>query len=259
MKRFSTIPPVLSIRDRLLKRVRRLTPLVLLAALLHVPVVPAQQAAGEQMTAQKKVLYVTRLKHRDREIDDKVREHLEKRGMIVTMVDESAPATAAEGEDLVVISSVVSARDMTGTSYKNVNVPLVTWESDLFDSLRLTGAKKGEDFGEVEKEHYINVVNAPSPLAGGLPAGKRWVYPRDDEMGWGKPAPGATIIATIPGEPQHAVVFAYEKGATMDYDFIAPARRVGLFLGNRTFDKLSPDGSALFDAAIDWAISGNHG
>jgi hypothetical protein len=259
MKRFSTIPPVLSIRDRLLKRVRRLTPLVLLAALLHVPVVPAQQAAGEQVTVQKKVLYVTRLKHRDREIDDKVREHLEKRGMIVTMVDESAPATAAEGEDLVVISSVVSARDMTGTSYKNVNVPLVTWESDLFDSLRLTGAKKGEDFGEVEKEHYINVVNAPSPLAGGLPAGKRWVYPRDDEMGWGKPAPGATIIATIPGEPQHAVVFAYEKGATMDYDFVAPARRVGLFLGNRTFDKLSPDGSALFDAAIDWAISGNHG
>ena len=78
-------------------------------------------------------------------------------------------------------------------------------------------------------------------------------------MGWGKPAPGATIIATIPGEPQHAVVFAYEKGATMDYDFSAPARRVGLFLGNRTFDKLSPDGSALFDAAIDWAISGNHG
>jgi hypothetical protein len=259
MKRFSTIPPVLTIRDRLLKRVRRLTPLVLLAALLHVPVVPAQQAAGEQVTVQKKVLYVTRLKHRDREIDDKVREHLEKRGMIVTMVDESAPATAAEGEDLVVISSVVSARDMTGTSYKNVNVPLVTWESDLFDSLRLTGAKKGEDFGEVEKEHYINVVNAPSPLAGGLPAGKRWVYPRDDEMGWGKPAPGATIIATIPGEPQHAVVFAYEKGATMDYDFIAPARRVGLFLGNRTFDKLSPEGSALFDAAIDWAISGNHG
>jgi len=55
-------------------------------------------------------------------------------------------------------------------------------------------------FGEVEKEHYINVVNAPSPLAGGLPAGKRWVYPRDDEMGWGKPAPGATII----GRPEIA-------------------------------------------------------
>ncbi|MDN7180956.1 hypothetical protein M0D69_23760 [Caballeronia sp. SEWSISQ10-4 2] len=250
---------MLPIRDRFLKHARRMPPLVLLAALLHAPVVPAQQAAGEQVTAQKKVLYVTRLKHKDREIDDKVREHLEKRGMIVTMVDESAPATATEGEDLVVISSVVSARDMTGTSYKNVNVPLVTWEADLFDSLRLTGAKKGEDFGEVEKEHYINVVNAPSPLAGGLAAGKRWVYPRDDEMGWGKPAPGATIIATIPGEPQHAVVFAYEKGATMDYDFIAPARRVGLFLGNRAFDKLSPDGSALFDAAIDWAISGNHG
>ncbi len=214
-------------------------------------------AQQTQVTANKKVLYVTRLEHRDRTMDDKVRAYLEKRGMTVTMVDESTPSSAARGEDLVIISSVVSARDMAGTSYKDVPVPLVTWEADLFDSLRFTGSKKGEDFGEIEKEHYINVVNAPNPLAGGLPAGKRWVYPRDDEMGWAKPAPGATVIATIPGEPQHAVVFAYEKGATMDYDFIAPARRVALFLGNRAFDKLSADGSALFDAAIDWAVSGD--
>lgn len=225
-----------------------------LAAMLCVPVVHAQQPEAQAL-APKKVLYVTRLQHRDRAIDDKVRAYLEKRGMIVTMVDETTPSSAAHGEDLVIISSVVSARNMVGTSYKDVTVPLVTWEADLFDSLRFTGAKKGEDFGEVEKEHYINVVNAPSPLAGGLPAGKRWVYPRDDEMGWGKPAPGATVVATIPGEPQHAVLFAYEKGATMDYDFIAPARRVALFLGNRSFEKLSSDGSALFDAAIDWAVS----
>jgi hypothetical protein len=88
-----------------------------------------------------------------------------------------------------------------------------------------------------------------------VPAGKRWVYPRDDEMGWGKPGPGATIVATLCGEPTHAVVFAYEKGATMDYDFIAPARRVALFLGNRSFEKLSADGNAIFDAAVDYALS----
>ncbi|RDK00864.1 hypothetical protein [Paraburkholderia lacunae] len=235
-------------------RLRRLVLLGTLAGMLCVPVARAQQQEA-QASAAKKVLYVTRLQHRDRVIDDKVRAYLEKRGLSVTMVDQTTPSSAALGNDLVIISSVVSARDLAGTSYKDVSVPLLTWEADLFDSLRFTGAKKGEDFGEVEKEHYINVVNAPSPLAGGVPAGKRWVYPRDDEMGWGKPAPGATVIATIPGEPQHAVVFAYEKGATMDYDFIAPARRVALFLGNRTFEKLSPDGTALFDAALDWAIS----
>jgi hypothetical protein len=214
---------------------------------------PADSPAG--IALHKRVLYVTRLAHRDREEDDKVRAHLESRGMSVTMVDENTPASAAKGMDLVIISSVVSARDMVGTDFRDTPVPLLTWESDLYDSLRFTGQKKGEDFGELEKEHYVNVVNAPSPIAGGVPAGKRWVYPRDDQMGWGRPGPGATVIATVPGEPAHAVVFAYEKGATMDYDFIAPARRVALFLGNRSFEKLSADGQTLFDAATDWALS----
>ncbi|MBN3857492.1 hypothetical protein G3N59_29315 [Paraburkholderia sp. Ac-20340] len=216
---------------------------------------PREAGPGaDAVTTGKNVLYVTRLNHRDREEDDKVVAHLEQRGMVVKLVDEDAPVSAAKGEDLVIISSVVSARDMVGTPFRDVPVPLLTWESDLFDSLRFTGQKKGEDFGEVVKEHYVNVVNAPSPLAGGVPAGKRWVYPRDDEIGWGKPGPGATIIATIAGEPTHAVVFAYEKGATMDYDFVAPARRVALFLGNRSFEKLSANGNALFDAAVNWAI-----
>jgi hypothetical protein len=215
--------------------------------------VPSEESAN--VALHKHVLYVTRLAHKDREEDDKVRAHLESRGMDVTMVDEKASVAEAKGADLVIISSVVSARDMVGTQFRDVKVPLLTWESDLFDSLRLTGQKKGEDFGELAKEHYINVVNAPSPLAGGLAAGKRWVYPRDGDMGWGKPAPGATVVATVPGEPSHAVVFGYEKGATMDYDFIAPARRIALFLGNRSFENLSHDGLALFDAATDWALT----
>ena len=202
------------------------------------------------------VWYVTRLAHADRAEDDKVRAHLESLGYAVTMVDQSAPVADARGAQLVVISSVVSARDMVGTAYRDIGVPLLTWEADLFDSLRFTGQRKGVDFGELDKEHYVNVVNAPSPLAGGVAAGKRWVYPRDGEMGWGRPAPGATVVATIPGEPDHAVLFGYEKGATMDYDFIAPARRVAVFLGNRSFEHLSADGQAMFDAAVQWALAG---
>ncbi|MGI4860936.1 MAG: hypothetical protein ACRYHA_29215 [Janthinobacterium lividum] len=203
---------------------------------------------------QARILYVTRLRHRDRVVDDAIRAHLMRRGFTVTMVDQDVSPARATGQDLVIISSVVSARDMVGTGFKDVPVPLLTWESDLYDSLRFTGARKGEDFGELDKAHYIDIVNAPSPLAADVAAGKRWVYPRDDAMGWGRPAPGATVIATVPGEPRHAVLFAYEKGATMDYDFIAPARRVAVFLGNRSFEKLSPDGAALFDAAVDWAL-----
>ncbi|WP_321841435.1 hypothetical protein [Paraburkholderia bannensis] len=223
----------------------------------------AQAAASEQapstarqLAAKPVVWYVTRLAHADRAEDDKVRAHLESLGFAVTMVDQSAPVADARSAQLVIISSVVSARDMVGTAYRDSGVPLLTWESDLFDSLRFTGQRKGVDFGELAKEHYVNVVNAPSPLAGGVAAGKRWVYPRDGEMGWGRPAPGATVVATVPGEPDHAVLFGYEKGATMDYDFIAPARRVAVFLGNRSFEHLSADGQSMFDAAVQWALAG---
>jgi hypothetical protein len=119
---------------------------------------------ADTVTDHKNVLYVTRLSHRDREEDDKIIAHLEQRGMIVKLVDQNAPVSATKGEDLVIISSVVSARDMVGTPFRDVPVPLLTWESDLFDSLRFTGRKKGEDFGEVEKEHYVDIVNAPSLL-----------------------------------------------------------------------------------------------
>ena len=57
------------------------------------------------------------------------------------------------------------------------------------------------------------------------------------------------------GEPEKAAVFAYEKGATMNGEFLAPARRVGFFLWQDTFDQLRPEGLALFRAAVLWVVS----
>jgi hypothetical protein len=45
----------------------------------------------------------------------------------------------------------------------------------------------------------------------------------------------------------------------MDYDFLAPARRVFIGLDNGTFDKLNDNGRKLFDAAIRWAVEGCNG
>ncbi|WP_266156701.1 hypothetical protein [Dyella silvatica] len=74
-------------------------------------------------------------------------------------------------------------------------------------------------------------------------------------MNWGKPGLGASIIATVAGQPEKVAIFGYEKGATMDYESLAPARRVMFFLDNETFDNLTPEGLHLFDAAIDWAMA----
>ena len=40
----------------------------------------------------------------------------------------------------------------------------------------------------------------------------------------------------------------------MDYEALAPARRLMFFLDNATLDELSPVGHRLFDAAVDWAV-----
>ena len=147
------------------------------------------------------------------------------------------------------------SRDLLG-AYRNVPVPLMTWENDLLDDLAMTGKRLGTDFGMAEKEHYLWMVNAPHPLSGGVPAGVAVGYAKDAPMGWGKPGLGASIIASVAGDPSKATIFGYEKGATMDYETLAPARRVFFFLDNETFPNLTPTGRKLFDAATDWAAAG---
>ncbi len=253
----------------MMRHFSRLLRLALIASTSIFGVAPLHIAhAADAAQTQKKILYVTRLDlpgnatERNKELqqkgmasDTKVRTHLETMGYAVTFADQGAPPANAEKYDLVILSSVVQSRELADTAYKDVRVPLLTWENDLFDSLRLTGRKKGEVYGEVEKEHYIRIVNAPHPLAAGLPAGKTYVYPRDTSMGWGTPARSAIVIATLPGDLDKAVIFGYEKGATMDYDFVAPARRVAFFLDNLTFEQLTPIGLRLFDAAVVWALA----
>jgi len=210
----------------------------------------AQKTGGK---SSKKILYVCRLVYKQRAIDDQIKHYLDSIGYQVTLADESEPVSNANSYGLVIISSTVSAAHLGG-KYADVKVPLITWENDIQDDMRFTGRLRGVDFGGVDKEHYIWIVNAPHPVAGGIPAGKIAVYLKDKPMGWGKPGLGASIIATIPGQPDKAVIYSYEKGATMDYDFLAPERRVMLFLDNTTFPELNPTGLTLFTAAVKWAI-----
>lgn len=186
--------------------------------------------------------------------DLKVRDHLTARGFAVRLAGQDADPVSARGAALVVISSSVSGKDVK-PGWRALAVPLVTWENDLLDDLAMTGKRHDFDFGEADKERFVWIVNAPQAMASRLPAGIANVYMKQAPMGWGKPGLGATTIATIYGQPEKAAVFGYEAGATMDYETLAPARRVMLFLGNDGFGNLSPVGLRLFDAAIDWAVT----
>lgn len=184
--------------------------------------------------------------------DDALRDHLSTRGWQVTQAHQNTAPARAAGFDLVLIASSVSSKDVL-PGWRHLPVPLLTWENDLLDDLAMSGKRHDTDFGEAGKERYLWLVNAPHPMAAGLPAGIVNAYVRQGPMSWGKPGLGATTIATVYGQPEKGAIFAYEKGATMDYEALAPARRVMFFMGNDGFANLSSTGLALFDAAVDWA------
>ena len=187
--------------------------------------------------------------------DAGIQAHLTEMGFAVTFADQKDSATAADGKDVIVISSSVSAHVIEG-KYKASAIPLVTWEAYMLPHVGMTGRKEETDFGTREgKIRYLWMVNAPHALSAGLPAGMLNVVKKGGPMNWGRPGPGAIVVATFPGEVDKSPLFAYEKGATMDGENLAPARRVMLFLDNTTFGGLNEAGLKLFDAAVLWAAA----
>lgn len=209
----------------------------------------AAQANGQG----KRIALIVQTAGPDVAVDQKIKSHLEARGYAVSLVEQDQSPEAVRDADLVVMSSTVSAKRVA-PGWRQLPKPLLTWENDLLDDLAMTGKRHDVDFGEAAKERYVWLVNAPHPIAAGLPAGAINVYDRQAGMSWGKPGLGASIIATLYGQPEKAAIFAYEKGATMDYESLAPARRVMFFLDNDTFSNLAAPGRQLFDAAVDWAV-----
>lgn len=208
--------------------------------------------------AQRTALFVSQVKPPAPEVaaaDVKIQEHLTALGFKVTFADQYDAPTAAEGKDLVFISSGVSAHRLEG-KYRSVAVPVIVCESYVLPHMGMTARKQEGDFGtKEEKLRYLWMVNAPHPLSAGLPAGMVNVVHKGGPMNWGRPGPGATIIATFPGELDKSPLFAYEKGATMEGENLAPARRVMLFLDGDTFPGLNEAGLKLFDAAVQWAVA----
>jgi hypothetical protein len=226
-------------------------PRLALALLLPIALATAAPAAG------KKLLFVVQVKAAapTAAADALIRTHLESLGYAVSTADQRDPVPPVAGVDAIVISSSVSAHVLEG-KYRDVAVPIVTWESYILPHMHLTGRREDGDYGTLPKNRYLWMVNAPHPLSAHLPAGLLNVYQRGAPMNWGRPGLGAAIIATLPGDPGKALIFGYEKGATMDDDHLAPARRVFVFLDNATFGDLNPAGLALFDAAVHWAAGG---
>lgn len=223
----------------------------------------ALHAALAQAAQGRKLLFVERVHGGEGwEADQHNVAYLRQLGFDVTTADQDDPATAAQGQDIVLISATCSKYKLTN-KYRDVTVPLMCYEGLMADSLYFAARDRYSDYGEhgEEKESedppesYLDIVNAWHPLAAGLPAGPVQVTKEPGTLKWATPSRGALVIATLPYAPEQCAIFGYEKGVTMAYDHVAPARRLLFPLDNPAFDDLTPDGFALYDAALLWLLA----
>jgi murein DD-endopeptidase MepM/ murein hydrolase activator NlpD len=182
--------------------------------------------------------------------DTALRNRLQGLGLTVQVKSASSSATAdATGKALVVVSSTVSPTSV-GNKFKHVTVPVLTWESGIYDDMGLTPTSS-TSFGTQSSQRQGSVVTPSSPLAAGL-SGTVTITSQNGTFNWGKPSAAAKVL-TLSGDASKSVVFAYAAGQAMP-GLTAPARRVGLFLGDTTATVLTQSGWALFDAAVNWAV-----
>jgi hypothetical protein len=185
--------------------------------------------------------------------DAAIRSRLESLGYVVVVrTGAAATASDATGKAVVVISSTASAASV-GTKFRNLTVPVACAESSLFPNLGMTGPIAGTDFGTASDQSEIVISDATHPLAAGL-FGAVYLVTMPATFSWALPNANATAVAMVFGNWGHAAEFGYSSGASM-VGMVAPAKRVGLFLEDRTATVLTADGWALFDVAINWATA----
>jgi hypothetical protein len=176
----------------------------------------------------------------------------EKLGFSVEARTPGALAEAARNADIVAISATIHSTDIN-TELRDLPVPVVVWEPWLYDDLGMTGSQEAHECEFVPGSGNVLVKDPLHPLAAGLTGTVRLRSEGEPALiGVGTPGPHAAWIATLPGRPLLAAVFAYERGAPM-VGASAPARRVGLFLYDDTPLRMTDAGWAIFDAAILWA------
>lgn len=262
---------------------RLLAVAALCSSLLCLPALAASPVSPTALQG-KKVLFVVGEGKKGVVNDDPlIKRYLEARGVTVTMAGVADAAGAAQGKDLVIISDTADAREL-GDRYRNVTVPVVTWNAYSFADMDMTGKVLHQDFSVVREHQFHNANHAayyayatsttkPIIAAAGIPHGifSPFTFSAGEtDMSWGKPSYGADVSVTFEGTDDKAAVFSYEKGSLMYNDVPAPARRVGLFLSQNSFTVLTDAngpaavdpksnawfaGRRVFDAALRWAVS----
>lgn len=187
--------------------------------------------------------------------DIEIRDELVAAGHTVTVIDDNnLTSTSGDTYDVVVVSDTVSESQVTN-KLESATVPVVFLKPWVFDDNELTSNCTGSCGNSGTATSQINIVDASHPIAAGFSTGAVTVLTSSQTLNYGKPGPGAVVVANQVADSTKASIFAYETGAAMDSGFIAPERRVGLWMRKAQTDDTTADGWTLFVQAVEWAAN----
>ena len=151
---------------------------------------------------------------------------------------------------LVVISSSVPNGTGVARQTGALAVPILCSSAAFLDDLGVSGE---QEQGEVRfNQRALRILAPGHPLAAGR-TGRVMVARPLSSFSAARITGDAIAIAALVGDPDDVGIVGLEKGARSALG-PAPARRVGWFALEATFPGLSPDGWALFDAAVRWLL-----
>ncbi|MBX3378071.1 MAG: PQQ-dependent sugar dehydrogenase [Phycisphaeraceae bacterium] len=187
--------------------------------------------------------------------DEEVAHYLAQQGFLVTHFDDEpanrpTAAQLAASHDLIIVSSTVTSANIAG-EFRTAAVPLIFWETALLSTTREALASGG---AVASGQTQIDVVNTAHPITQGLSTGNLNVFSAGANMsvGTGTIAANATVLARRAGSTDVALMTA-EQGASLLNGYIAPARRVFLFLEDASFLAATPEAGSLLKRAVCWA------
>lgn len=165
---------------------------------------------------------------------------------VTPVTDAAVTAQSVIGADLVVISSSAESAPLKA-KLKDIAIPTFVIEDAEFSMMGM--ASSGNHDAGVSQ---VVIASAGSPLVG-TETGTVTIASKPGDLGWGTPAATALVGATMPGNPAHAAIFGYEKGAQMS-GMAAPAKRAGFAIREALAAGLNADGIKLFDSILEWLM-----
>ena len=106
----------------------------------------------------------------------------------------------------MLISETVSSSTVAGM-FRDIAVPVMTWEPYIYDDMKMAGNAENVDFGKLQGT-TITINLSTHDMAAGL-TGQIRVLNNTIESSWGKPSHAADIISVWLGQVTKAAIFGY--------------------------------------------------